>query len=131
MLPELAMTVTERALELGDRATLERLLAELTRAAAASGNAAAAALSGLLHERLGDLLQATLDHPDGPLPQRLTTALQQIPVPAAAASVLDRLPEYSLALADLAAMLTDQALTHHRELAKDDPDVHLSTSPGR
>ena len=51
------------------------------------------------------------------------TALQQAPVPAAAAGLIDRLPARSLALADLAAEVTTQAVAHYRELAAARPDA--------
>ena len=124
VLPELALTVTEQAIQHTDHATMDRMLAELTRAAAASGAAAATALSRILHDRLGDLLDAALTDPEGPLPQRLTAALDQVPAPAAAAELVDRLPEHSLALADLAETLTGQSVIHYRRLTADDPARH-------
>ena len=65
VLPELVLSVADQALQLGDRPTVDRLLAELTRAAAASGGSAAAALSMLLREQLSVLLETALAHPDG------------------------------------------------------------------
>ena len=103
---------------------MDRMLAERTRAAAASGAAAATALSRLLHDRLGEMLDAALTDPEGPLPQRLTAALNQVPAPAAAAELVDRLPEHSLALGDLAETLTGQSVIHYRRLAADDPARH-------
>ena len=124
VLPELALTVTEQAIQHTDHATMDRMLVELTRAAAASGAAAATALSRILNDRLADLLDAALSDPEGPLPQRLTAALDQVPAPAAAAELVDQLPEHSLALADLAETLTRQCLIHDRRLAADDPVSH-------
>jgi Trypsin-like peptidase domain/Tetratricopeptide repeat/Anaphase-promoting complex subunit 5 len=121
VLPELALTLIEQAIAHTDHATMDRMLAELTRAAAAGAAAAATALDRTLHHRLGDLLDAALTKPEGPLPQRLTAALSQVPAPAAAAELVDRLPEYSLAMADLAETLTGQSVTHYRRLTTDDP----------
>ena len=119
-LPELAVTVTQQAIQQTDRATLDRLLAELTRAAAANGGAAAVALNRI-YDQLGELLDAALTQPDGPLPQRLNAALEQVPAPAAAAKLVGRLPGPSLAIADLAETLTGQSVMHYRQLTADDP----------
>lgn len=124
LLPEVAMTVTEQAIQRADHPTLYRMLIELTRAAAANTGAATAALSRILHEQLGDLLDAALGDPEGPLPQHLTAALNQQPVPAAAAHQVRRLPKHSLSLRDLAATLGEQTVTHYRHLANDDPTAH-------
>jgi hypothetical protein len=124
VLPELALTATEQAIQHTDHATMDRMLAELTRAAAANGAAAATALSRILHDRLGDLLDAALTDPKGPLLQRLTAALDQVPAPAAAAQLVDRLPKLSVALADLAETLTGQSVIHYRRLTADDPARH-------
>ncbi|MEV0434101.1 serine protease [Nocardia sp. NPDC050413] len=123
ILPDITTTLAERALRSGDIATLERLLTELTRAAAASGDNATRALDELLRDKLEQLLDAAVADPDGHLPQRLTTAMWQSPIPAIAADIYRRLPEYSLALADLSHALTHQAVTHYRAHATADPDV--------
>ncbi len=65
VLPELVLSVADQALQVGDRPTVDRLLAELTRAAAASGGFAAAALSMLLRERLSVLFEAAWLSPTG------------------------------------------------------------------
>jgi tetratricopeptide (TPR) repeat protein len=124
VLPELALTVTEQAIQHTDHATLERMLAEVTRAAVASGAFAAAALAGIMNDRIGDLLDAALTNPAGPLPQRLTAALDQVSAPAAPLLSI-RIPEHSLGLADLAERLAGQSVSHYRQRVSDD-----SPSPG-
>jgi len=58
VLPQLALDVCDKAIPLNDLPTLDRLLAELTRAAAAAGNWAASALDHLLRQRLDELFDA-------------------------------------------------------------------------
>jgi tetratricopeptide (TPR) repeat protein len=127
LLPDLVDRVVAQALDTVDYPTLERLLAELTRAAAAStrttadsGTSATTALGGLLTGRLSDLVDCALGQPGRPLPQRLTAALQQNPVPIVAATVADRLPERSTALAELAAEVATQVVTCQRDLVASD-----------
>jgi hypothetical protein len=54
----------------------------------------------------------------------LVAALRCQPIPAAAATAIDRLPEHSLALRDLAEVVTSQAVDHYRALA----EAHIRTS---
>jgi tetratricopeptide (TPR) repeat protein len=135
-LPEIALGVAENAVrperpQDADMATLDRLLAELTRAAATATTGdserggATEALRRLLRARLSALVDAAVGESAGPLPQRLAAALSQAPVPAEAAAVVGRLPEHSPNLADFAHTLTSQTIDHYRELAAGDPDGFL------
>ena len=64
-----------------------------------------------------------LADPAGRLTPLLDQALHHTPQPAAAAQLVDRLPERSTSLAGLAATLTGQAVDHHRQRAADRPDA--------
>ncbi len=104
-------------LQFSDEPTLDRLFAELVRAAAAVGGAADQALADSVLGQLDKALDAAIARPDGPIPQRLLVALRRTPAPGAAAVLHTRLPSRSLALADLAEQITSQAVAHYRELA--------------
>ncbi|MFE2997231.1 tetratricopeptide repeat-containing serine protease family protein [Nocardia sp. NPDC059246] len=130
VLPLLTMTIARNAIEQADHHTIDRLLAELTRASAATGGMATQALNELLHHLLGDILDTTLAAPESPLAQRLTTALQQSPVPDTAATTVDQLPEHSLAFADLAHLLTAQAVDHYRACTATEPDSFMPDLAG-
>jgi tetratricopeptide (TPR) repeat protein len=87
-------------------------LTELTHAAARPK--VRAALDQLLATRLPELLETSLADVTGALPTILDLALTQAPQPATAATLLERLPERSTALAVLAATLTSQAVDQRR-----------------
>jgi len=125
VLPQLALDVSDKAKLLRDLPTLNRLLAELTRAAAAADGWAASALDLLLRERLDDLFDAALLEPDGPVPQRLAAALQQNPVPELVVwmELNERLSDSSVGLADLAFVIADQAVEYQRDRIAEQPDV--------
>jgi len=100
---------------------LEHLLTELTRAA---GRAPVhEALEQLLVAHLPRLLDAAIDAPASRLPDLLGLALTRCPRPAEAATLVGLLPQHSTGLAGLAAILARQAVSHHRELAADQPDA--------
>ncbi|WP_222273157.1 tetratricopeptide repeat protein [Modestobacter marinus] len=103
-------------------AQVEQLLAELTRSA--TREPVRDALDRLLTDRLPDLLTAALADPAGRLPDLLDRALTQCPQSQAAGALVDRLPEYSIGLAALAATLTAQSVDHHRRLAATDSNTH-------
>jgi tetratricopeptide (TPR) repeat protein len=128
VLPQLALDVCDKAKLLNDLPTLGRLLAELTRAAAAAGDCAASALNLLLRERLDDLFDALRAEPQGPLPQRLTAALQQNPVPDVVVymGLNELISQSAVALADLAFVIADQTVEYHREQVAERPDIRAN-----
>ncbi len=101
---------------------LAQLLAELIRAAGRPQ--VHLALDRLLSTHLPDLLRAALAHPTGSLPTQLDLAVTRVPQPAAAADLLDQLPEHSTALAGLAVTLSMQAVDYHRSVLPADPQTH-------
>jgi hypothetical protein len=102
-------------------AQLEQLLTELTRAA---GRAQVReALEQLLAAHLPRLLAAAIDAPASQLPDLLGLALTRCPQPAQATNLVDLLPQHSTGLAGLAAIMTRQAVSHHRELVAGQPDA--------
>ncbi|MFE3799664.1 S1 family peptidase, partial [Nocardia tengchongensis] len=130
ILPTLTAAVADTAIEHGDLPTLERLLAELTRAAVANKGMATQALTRLLYERLSDLLDIVLADPQGSLPQRLAAALQQAAVTEIVVTQVNRLPTQSVSLADLASVLAAQAVDHYRAAAATDPDTYTPDLAG-
>jgi len=128
VLPQLALDVCDKAKLLNDLPTLGRLLAELTRAAAAAGDCAASALNLLLRERLDDIFDVLRAEPQGPLAQRLTAALQQNPVPDVVVymGLNELISQSAVALADLAFVIADQAVEYHREQVAERPDIRAN-----
>jgi tetratricopeptide (TPR) repeat protein len=106
---------------IGTPGQLEHLLTELTRAAGRPP--VHEALEQLLIAHLPRLLAAAIDAPAGQLPDLLSLALTRCPQPAEAARLVDLLPQHSTGLAGLAATLTRQAVSHHREQAAGQPDA--------
>jgi tetratricopeptide (TPR) repeat protein len=100
---------------IGTPGQLEQMLTELTRAD--SRAVVREGLALLLGAHLPDLLTAAVEAPAGRLPDLLDLALTRTPAPAAAATLVDRLPERSTGLAALAATLASQAVDHHRSRA--------------
>lgn len=71
----------------------------------------------MFRDQLDIVIDAAVNHPEGAIPRRLLTALRRNPAAEAAAMLLERLPPRSLALADLALELANQAVAHQRQLA--------------
>ena len=119
--PQFSNLVLACYASIGTPGQLEQLLTELTRADSRAMVREGLAL--LLDAHLPDLLTAAVEVPAGRLPDLLDLALTHTPAPAAAATLVDRLPERSTGLAALAATLASQAVDHHRSRAAARPDM--------
>ncbi len=120
-----AVTSDERA----RAGVFRQLLGELTKAAPTQPRVQAT-LKQLIDGQLPTLVTVCITTADPALALLVSQALRLCPSPAAAAAVAGQLPHYSLAMADLAAEITTQAVTHHRGLAQARPDAFpdLATS---
>jgi tetratricopeptide (TPR) repeat protein len=100
---------------------LTQALGELV-AGAPQQPALLAALDGTLDEQLPALATTCATTADATLALLVSEALRLCPRPADAAQVASRLPEHSVALAQLAVELTAQAAAHYRDRAEVDDD---------
>ena len=108
----------------GRAGVFRQLLGELTKAAPTQP-VVQAALQQLIDGQLPTLVTVCIKTADPALALLVSQALRLCPSPAGAAAVAGQLPDYSLAMADLAAEITAQAVTYHRGLAEARPDAFL------
>ena len=99
-----------------------QLLAELTRGAP-NQPALQATLSELLAATLPRIIHLTVTAGHAELADMATLALQLAPQPGVAATLADQMPEHSVQLAALAALLTSQQVIHERASLDAGPDA--------
>ncbi|MGE5765428.1 MAG: tetratricopeptide repeat protein [Mycobacterium leprae] len=121
--PQLAELISE-LYPRADIGQVAQLLAELLRAATEQPQVQRA-LDQLLATRLAQLFEQVLATPTTPLPRLLADVLRLAPQPAPAAALVERLPEHSAPLADLAAILTAQTVDHYRALSELASEAYL------
>jgi len=123
-LPALAAAAAELAAgQQHEAALLTQLLAELTRGAP-NQSALRAALEELLATALPRIIQLAVTAAPAELADLASLALQLAPQPGSAAQLADGMPEHSVRLAALAAILTSQQVTQYRAgMAGREPDA--------
>ena len=123
-LPALATAAAQLAVgQQHEAALLTQLLAELTRGAP-NQPVLRAALEKLLATALPRIVQLTVTSAPAELADLASLALQLAPQPGSAAQLADRMPEHSVRLAALAAILTSQQVTQYRaDMAAREPDA--------
>jgi tetratricopeptide (TPR) repeat protein len=112
-LPTLATVGRLAAGQEWEAALFSQLLAELTRGAPGQP-AIRAALDGLLAAELPRIVDLAVTADDAGLADLASLALQLAPQPHLAAELVRQMPERSVRLAALAAILTSQQVTHYR-----------------
>ena len=113
-LSPLATTVAQLAAgQRWEAGLLTQLLAELTRGAP-NQPALRAALDDLLAAALPQIVHLAVTAGHAELADLASLALQLAPQPALAAPLADQMPDHSVQLAVLAAILTSQQVTHYR-----------------
>ena len=123
-LPALATAAAQLAAgQQHEAALLTQLLAELTRGAP-NQPVLRATLEELLATALPRIVQLTVTAAPAELADLASLALQLAPQPGSAAQLADRMPEHSVRLAALAAILTSQQVTQYRaDMAAREPDA--------